>query len=67
MMEPRCEACRFWHKTYTAEGQCRAHVPVITAGTSAWPITVASDWCGEYDPRPSVLRETQAGIQQNMP
>ena len=67
MMEPRCATCRFWNETYSTEGQCRAHVPVITGTASMWPNTRATDWCGEYDPRPSALRETQAGFRQNMP
>jgi hypothetical protein len=44
-----CGDCKFW---LAADQTCHAHPPSMTkhAGTggSAFPMTAADDWCGDY-------------------
>lgn len=57
-----CKTCRFWSRNYYAEasgkyeGDCLRFPPKVisellhdSAFGSAFPVTVESSWCGEYD------------------
>ncbi len=51
-----CEACAFWNKTGD-NGECRRHAPQMIAFEvddevkfeSKFPVTEASDWCGDFE------------------
>ena len=61
-----CLGCRYWKRTDN-RGECRAHPPIpilqwkavldvsVTVAETAWPLTFADDWCGEFS--------RQGGIQ----
>lgn len=58
MREISCGNCKYW-KRYSPEddrGECRRHSPVYNIhGTSRWPQTIETDWCGDFekkDPQP---------------
>lgn len=53
-----CAACKHWsHEANAEQGECRRHAPqtlvfTIDAETkfeSRFPVTNASDWCGEFE------------------
>jgi hypothetical protein len=52
----RCGTCRHWQDRQLrriaggeAQGDCHRHPPRGDDGRHRyWPITLASDWCGEY-------------------
>jgi hypothetical protein len=52
-----CSACKHWNSKASNEGECRRHSPqalvfVVDAETkfeSRFPVTQASDWCGEFE------------------
>jgi hypothetical protein len=50
---PQCGNCLFW-VIVPAGGECHRSAPlpvqglVVKPGINAWPLTAASDWCGEY-------------------
>jgi hypothetical protein len=48
----RCETCLFWREVPPdgdAVNECRRNAPFPGDGSaSRWPMTKASDWCGEY-------------------
>jgi hypothetical protein len=53
-----CSACKHWsNESSASQGECRRHAPqtlvfTIDAETkfeSRFPITQASDWCGEFE------------------
>lgn len=54
--KPICSACYFWVSETAApdvsgadQGHCHRFPPPETAsGSGPWPMTIASDWCGEY-------------------
>lgn len=51
-----CESCAYWNSTAAAEGECRRQPPQAisfrvdeqTRFETRFPVTQASDWCGEY-------------------
>lgn len=55
----RCFTCRWWeldpvfhHRTEGDKGRCRIRAPVRRDDAGAgWPISFATDWCGEYAAR----------------
>lgn len=58
----KCTNCAFWNQWTEHKGYCRRHAPrpyyvtIIGEGTVedeevGWPITDATDWCGEFKPR----------------
>lgn len=53
-MTVTCEACRFWERKKDQEGECHCHCP--EPGTkqwkARWPLTLASEWCGDFQPLP---------------
>lgn len=58
-----CDSCRFWHK---AESQCRRNAPLPVNGgqdkQTLWPVTAASDWCGEFQAATAAeVKVAQAG------
>jgi hypothetical protein len=56
-----CAECRWWQfqaadtddrQSETSIGYCRRFPPARREnGVGAWPITLGSDWCGEYQER----------------
>lgn len=44
-----CAECRFWKNNGLNTGECRRMPPVVGPkySGSKWPITNATDWCGE--------------------
>jgi hypothetical protein len=62
MSEPYCAACRFWQPFYGESpvryGACRRRAPMpverpvfdLSDRRADWPVTAASDWCGEREP-----------------
>jgi len=56
-----CETCRMWRVVREGDyGQCRRHAPTPEVEAyiddepkqwSRWPITVSSEWCGEFEAR----------------
>src|ERR1041385_4127522 len=70
----QCSNCRFWDypadQVTSTEWPCRRYAPKPGPsgnGTSTyWPLTEASDWCGEHEPieeeRPD---ETLEGISED--
>jgi len=61
MDDNTCPNCRFWeHGVYPARCRRRAPAPVVHLKEGPdkdeilnvyWPITTATDWCGEFEPR----------------
>ncbi len=61
LIEKVCADCRFWKRFQgpgAVKGQCRVKSPRFFAMVdiemdwrekSAWPTTVADDWCGEWE------------------
>lgn len=54
--ERRCDTCRWWGGRTEAgsSDSCRRHAPRLLRGDDPmtrrfWPVTLASDWCGEWD------------------
>jgi len=46
----RCSSCRFWGPTGDGLDLCRKSPPLGSeSGMALWPVTTASDWCGEYE------------------
>ncbi len=59
--QERCETCRYWLRD---SSECRRRAPSLVVssqlvgangrdaqpGASAWPVTAASAWCGEWAP-----------------
>lgn len=53
---PACSACSYWVTENVADdvsgadqGHCRRFPPMVSApGSGPWPITLATDWCGEF-------------------
>jgi hypothetical protein len=51
-----CAACAFWNETASNEGECRRQPPQAisfkvdesTQFETRFPVTKASDWCGEF-------------------
>ena len=51
-----CSACVYWKTNSATEGECRRHAPQTlifkvdgdVEYRSKFPITEASDWCGDY-------------------
>lgn len=67
---PNCGTCRFWSAgEIDTVGECRRHAPVphvrseqesvatVSKGepTVRWPEVRASDWCGEHQPRKTLV------------
>lgn len=53
-----CSTCKHWNKTEDAgKGECRRHAPQSLVFTidrktrfeSRFPVTAASDWCGDFE------------------
>jgi hypothetical protein len=57
-----CSACTCWHRDLR---QCRRRPPF----TTGWPVTLPTDWCGEYrSPEQPVLRgEDRYGQPESRP
>lgn len=52
-MPENCGTCYFWRVDEKLVGECRKHAPTIVDGENFdtrgfWPVTEASEWCGEY-------------------
>lgn len=51
-----CSSCAYWD-AFPADGygKCRCHAPVVLPGSSTarWPVTAATDWCGEWEATPA--------------
>lgn len=55
--EKTCQACAYWKKTSDAQGECRVQPPQAiafqvdeeTRVETRFPVTEASDWCGEFE------------------
>ncbi len=51
-----CANCRFWNGLQSSPlgnpATCRRRAPVIAGTTNKgyWPKTMATDWCGEFEP-----------------
>ncbi len=54
---PRCEACRFWKESSRRKGFCHRYPPFPGKGHALWPVTLADDWCGEFQARPHPVFE----------
>lgn len=58
---PACAACCLWVRSDPVSGQCKARPPVphheppsgYAGRFGAWPLTLATDWCGGFQPRGS--------------
>jgi hypothetical protein len=60
MAKRSCGKCEFWEfapvdggdDDYCRfPGQCRKNAPPLTeTGDARWPVTVASEWCGQFSP-----------------
>jgi hypothetical protein len=52
----QCQTCRFWEGVAHryGEGLCRRNSPWPDTTTHAalWPVTLAVDWCGDFQPQP---------------
>ena len=68
-----CSACRWWEfqrapenedsASENAIGYCRRLPPARREnGVGAWPITIAYDWCGEFDGQVAVMPATSQGV-----
>ena len=52
----KCASCTYWEAKAGTSGECRRHAPQTIAFTvdtdvkfeSRFPLTKASDWCGDY-------------------
>lgn len=53
-----CKDCLWWEPCDEREGQCRRHAPAPVPNTwldpdqgyeAEWPVTLATDWCGEWE------------------
>lgn len=53
-----CSACKHWsHEARATQGECRRHAPQTLVFTiddktkfeSRFPVTQATDWCGEFE------------------
>lgn len=49
-----CKGCLYWYDLKNGDGECRKHPPVVVGSDeyeegffTAWPITLAREWCGE--------------------
>lgn len=61
-----CHRCVFWtgFADYVEPiGQCRRHSPIRQGGRSVWPITDATDWCGDF--QLSVERQAQDDSEED--
>lgn len=51
MRQVSCANCGYWNR-YSKDddrGECRRHSPVYNLhGTSRWPQTIETDWCGDF-------------------
>jgi hypothetical protein len=49
---PQCSSCRYWQKVPDGSdlGRCRFSPPSAQnmLGHAVWPLTLITDWCGEY-------------------
>lgn len=51
-----CASCKSWDSKGADQGECRRHAPQLivfeiddtTKIESRFPVTSASDWCGDY-------------------
>lgn len=51
-----CKNCLFWlPSSKPPHGWCRRRAPIITSSSTIGhqPKTVAYEWCGEFEPKPS--------------
>lgn len=54
-----CASCRWWQQTADDQGECRKNAPPPLLNSpslknewrAAWPLTMASDWCGQWAPQ----------------
>lgn len=62
MTKPACKDCRFWERhpdasdSDGAAGKCRVNAPLFSAARflGQWPLTLGTDWCGEFKEPSSV-------------
>jgi len=55
-MTDRCDSCRFWRRLTDGQGQCRRNAPAAWVSPAtridpprvSWPLTLASEGCGEW-------------------
>ena len=52
-----CDECKFWVATrMPRQGACHRYAPQATGRDEGllvpgqWPLTMESDWCGDFDP-----------------
>lgn len=62
----RCINCQYWLTLENYQGSChrRAPLPMVaenirstTEYRGQWPITGAEDWCGDFGPNTTLLKE----------
>lgn len=68
VMEFTCADCRHWRGSNTHRGLCRRYAPratIVIAGSdgpelgAVWPLTLASDVCGDWFPLDSETHPTR--------
>lgn len=80
--EQRCGRCRYWPRYLYAEinnlddagisgkgeSHCQRRAPTLAHGWSAWPVTSATDWCGEWEARAphDPLFRDERGVSRKM-
>ena len=55
-----CGSCRFWDPIWKLQsedgdkkskrGGCHRYAPHSSALTQSWPVTLADEWCGDFEP-----------------
>ena len=62
----RCIHCQFWLGLENYQGSCHCkapspmvaeHIRSTTEVKAQWPITGAEDWCGDFSPNATLLKE----------
>lgn len=52
-MTAKCGNCNYWIDRDNGDGECHRNAPQPTVGEGDaevhWPLTLASDWCGEFE------------------
>ena len=50
-----CKRCVFWEPEWGGWGKCRRHAPTMVRDDDEgfWPMTVSTNWCGEFVEQPA--------------